>query len=89
MAQHRQVTCINKRDRSSAHERIRNIGGSWGRMSQEDAIAAIEAGTYSFYVSAAGRAVDVIIAKKDGHKYLKTTADGEQPNNLLSLDECQ
>ncbi|MGO7416641.1 DUF3892 domain-containing protein [Rhizobium ruizarguesonis] len=23
-----------------------------------------------------------------GNKYLKTTADGDQPNNLLSLPEC-
>jgi len=23
-----------------------------------------------------------------GNKYLKTVADGEQPNNLLSLPEC-
>ena len=23
-----------------------------------------------------------------GHKYLKTMADGEHPNNLLSLPEC-
>jgi len=33
--------------------------------------------------------VDVVVAKSQyGHKYLKTVADGEQPNNLLSLPEC-
>jgi hypothetical protein len=32
---------------------------------------------------------DVIVAiSRYGHKYLKTVADGEQPNNLLSLYEC-
>jgi hypothetical protein len=26
--------------------------------------------------------------KKDGNKYIKTEADGREPNNLLSLAEC-
>jgi hypothetical protein len=88
MAERRQVTCINKRDRTSAHERIRNIGGMDWKMSQTDAIAAIEAGKYSYYVSAGGSIVDVVVATKNDNKYLKTTADGEQPDNLLSLPEC-
>ena len=58
-------------------------------MSQQQAIASIEAGTYQFYVQAGGRSVWVIIAvSEDGHKYLKTQADGPQPDNLLSLREC-
>ncbi|WP_373565454.1 DUF3892 domain-containing protein [Bradyrhizobium diazoefficiens] len=28
------------------------------------------------------------MAKHEGHKYIKTTADGIQPDNLLSLAEC-
>jgi hypothetical protein len=33
--------------------------------------------------------VDVIVAvSAAGNKYLKTTADSEQPNNLLALPEC-
>ena len=36
-----------------------------------------------------GQIVDVIVAiSRFGNKYLKTEADGEQPNNLLSLYEC-
>ena len=58
-------------------------------MSQQQAIASIEAGSYQFYVQAGGRSVWVIIAVSQcGHKYLKTQADGPQPDNLLSLREC-
>lgn len=36
-----------------------------------------------------GRAVDIIVAvSRFGNKYIKTEADGDQPNNLLSLPEC-
>lgn len=88
------IQCINKSDRYNAHERILNIGGvnpdgaRWKR-SQQQAVADIEAGTYSYYVSVGGRNVDVIVATSQyGNKYVKTTADGEQPDNLLSLPEC-
>jgi hypothetical protein len=87
------VECVNKTDRYDPHERIRNIGGRnadgarW-KLSQEDAIAGIENGKWAFYVSVNGQAVAVIVATRLGRKYLKTMADGEQPNNLLSLPEC-
>lgn len=94
MASKHQVLCINKSDRYNPHERITHIGGKnsdgtkW-RLTQGDAIAGIESGKWSFYVSKAGQTVDVVVAKSQyGHKYLKTVADGEQPNNLLSLPEC-
>jgi Protein of unknown function (DUF3892) len=89
-----QIRCINKSDRPNPHERIINIGGvnpdgaRWKR-SQQQAILDIESGTYDYYVSVAGRTVAVVVAKSQwGHKYIKTTADGEHPNNLLSLPEC-
>ena len=89
------VRCINKTDRSDPHERIRYIGGvnadstRW-KLSQPDAIAGIESGRWSFYVERpAGDRVNVVVAiSRYGNKYLKTTADGDQPNNLLSLPEC-
>jgi len=92
MAQNAQIQCINKTDRQSAHERIRNVGGVSGtrwKLSLDDAIGKIERGEWSFFVSVGGKSVWVIVARSaSGHKYLKTENDGEQPNNLLSLPEC-
>lgn len=94
MAQRHQIRCINKADRYDAHERIINIGGLNGtterwKISVAEAIKGIERGDWQFYVMVNGSSADVIIAvSRYGHKYLKTIADGEQPNNLLSLPEC-
>jgi hypothetical protein len=88
-----QIQCIQKSDRQNPHERILSIGGFhngqlW-KLTQEQAIAGIDSGKWSFYVSVAGRTVAVVVAvSRFGNRYLKTEADGEQPNNLLSLPEC-
>ena len=90
-----QITCVNKSDRMSPHERITRVGGGAGglfggwRKSQQGAIRDIETGANRFYVSVEGTFVWVIVAiSRYGNKYLKTESDGEQPNNLLSLPEC-
>lgn len=89
-----EIRCINKSDRPNPHERIRAVGGvnpdgnRW-KLSQEEAIQGVLDKRWSFYVTRNGRTVEVIVAKSQhGHLYLKTVADGEQPNNLLSLPEC-
>ena len=89
-----EVKCINKSDRDNPHERIINIGGvnsdgtRW-KITQQRAIDGIESGKWQFYVSVNRQRVNVIVAvSRYGNKYLKTEADGEQPNNLLSLPEC-
>src|SRR5437660_1453285 len=88
MSDTHQVTCITKIDRPNPHERILFIGGTnadlsrW-KLSQEDAIAGIESGKWRFYVSAVGHSVWVIVAtSRFGNKYLKTEADGEQPDKM-------
>ena len=94
MASRHEIKCINKTDRYDPHERIKAVGGvnhdgsNW-KLPQPDAIQAIKVGKYSFFVQVQGRPVEVIVAKsRFGHEYIKTVADGEQPNNLLSLYEC-
>lgn len=94
MAEQHQIRCITKSDRPNPHERIRFVGGNSGgqfwKLSQEQAIEGIEAGKWQFFVHPpGGNSVWVVVAtSKYGHRYLKTQADGEQPNNLLSLPEC-
>jgi len=92
MATRRQISCINKKNRLNPYEGILYIGGvenliKW-KMSEPEAIAAIDNGRYSFFVNRGGNEVNVIVATRNGRRYLKTVADGEMPDNLLSLPEC-
>ena len=93
MAKSARIRCINKTDRLNPHERIRNVcgvnpdGGRW-KQSQQQTIQEIESGEWEFYVSQAGRTVNVIVATHNGNKYIKTEADGIHPDNLLALPEC-
>ncbi len=88
-----EIDCINRTDRCEAHERIHSVGGvnrdgnRW-KLSQQDAINCTENGKWRFYINVAGRPVWVVVAvSPSGQKYLKTEADGEQPDHLLSLPE--
>jgi hypothetical protein len=99
MAQHLRIRCVVKTDRTSAHERIHSVGGvkpdggHW-KLTQDKAISFIEDGTCVVYIeSPVGHRLDVIVAvSTEGgmtlHKYLKTTADKEQPHKLLSQPTC-
>jgi hypothetical protein len=88
-----QVSCINKFHPSDPHQRIRAIGGvadgtRW-KLREEEAIQYIKNSRYAFFVERpAGVRVNVIVATHLGREYLKTEADGLQPDNLLALPEC-
>jgi len=88
-----EIRCINKSTSVNPHERILNVGGvnadrtRW-KLSQTDAIHGIAQDTYLFYVKHGHKLDYVVIASQFGWKYLKTTADGEQPDGLLALPEC-
>lgn len=93
MAKRVRIRCINKTDRMNPHERIKNVGGQnadGGRWKQsvDQTVREIESREWEFFVTEGDRTVDVIVATHNGNKYIKTTADGIQPDNLLSLPEC-
>jgi hypothetical protein len=48
----------------------------------------IERREWSFFTMVNGHRADVVVATRQGRKYLKTTADYDTPDNLLSLPEC-
>jgi hypothetical protein len=87
------IHCVGRTDRLNHDRRLRGIGGvnpdgaHW-YISEAEAIAAIEAGRWSFYVDHGAAAVTVIVAiSKYGSKYLKGSADALQPESLLALPE--
>ena len=87
-----QIICINKSNRKDPHDRILNVGGvvdglSW-KIPESQAITSLENHRYSYFVNRGGREVAVIVGTRNGVRYLKTIADGETPDNLLSLPEC-
>ena len=89
-----EVTCINKPDRSNAHEHITHIGNvtnQW-RITRELAIKKIDSKEEAFYTidRSTGKKVYVDVVRGDGNKfpYLRTYADGKWQDNLLALAEC-
>ena len=93
MATKRQISCINKPDRQNIYTPIINVGGIEGitrwKLSETAAIATIENKQYEYFVvDKAGNKVEVIIATRNGKKYLRTAPDDGTANNLLSLPEC-
>ena len=94
MAKTQTILCINKDERKNPYERIEYIGGTnpaggrW-KTSQQEAIREIEADEWQYFVGQGSNRVKVVVAISPyDNKYIKTEADGKEPNNLLSLPEC-
>lgn len=88
-----QIKCVNKDPRFDPFNRITHVGGFQGKqwkVTSAEAIRMIEQGEWDFYVERpTGDRVWVVVAtSRFGNKYLKTQADGDEPNKLLSLPEC-
>jgi len=91
MANSAQIKCINKDPRYDAYSRITHVGGyvtSQWKITLDDAIGKIERGEWEFFTLVNGHKQRVVVASRNGRKYLKTEADRDTPDNLLSLPEC-
>lgn len=92
MSRHR-VLCIQRSNRDSIHDRIESIGGlnrdgtRW-RITKERAIEGIESGRWQFYVQIEDTISEVMISENQGFKYLKSTNNDTEIDNLLNLPEC-
>ena len=88
-----QVTCITKPHPQSPHEHITHLGNpqvGW-EWTREQVIASIEARTNTFFVidPRNGKRSEVGVVRQAGRAaYVRTHADGDWNNNLLSLDQC-
>lgn len=86
-----QITCIDKSSSQDPAHRILSIhgGGSEHRwtVSQEDAISGIERNDWEFYIYREGKIVNIVVAERDGEKYLTASCDANQPDFLLNLPE--
>lgn len=86
-----QVKCINKNPREDRYHSITHVGGfgtSQWKLTLQDAIGRIERGNEGFYTLVNGHHRKIVVATRLGRKYLKTEADQDTPDNLLSLPEC-
>lgn len=88
-----QVTCIKKPHPLSPHEHITEVGnpGAGWVWPREQVVASIDAKTNTFYVldPRTGKRANIGVFRAAGHApYLRTHADGDWNDNLLSLDQC-
>jgi hypothetical protein len=88
-----EVTCITKPHPQSPHEHITHVGNPRANWvwTREAVIESIDAKTNTFFVldPATGKRSNVGVVRPDGRlPYLRTYADGDWNNNLLSLTQC-
>jgi hypothetical protein len=95
MARFLRIRSIVTTKRTGAHERIKAIcglapDGSHWTLTQADAVSQVENRTCAFYIERPrDKRYDVIVAMDvRAHRYLKTGADRDQPDQLLFLPTC-
>lgn len=68
---------------------ITRLCGAWGGTTKAQAISDIENKSHSYHVQQPGTArTDVHVVKGPSGKYLRTTADPANANNLDNLPDC-
>lgn len=86
----KRIECITKHPtHEDRHRRIQAVGGSWGKDTEETAIANVKRDRNAYEVTELGKTVRVIVRTHDSREYLKTENDRFLPDNLLSLPECR
>lgn len=85
-----QVTC-HKPDNADKDRRMQGVGGPGGGgwyRTVDQMINLIDGGDKFWTVDTSGNSVWIITASRNGRRYIKTEADGAEPNNLLALPHC-
>lgn len=84
----RRVTATGK-DSDGDITKLCNSGETWSPRSKSGAISDIETGTHSYYTrDSQGNEADVKVVKEGSSKYLRTTRDKSDDNNLDNLPNC-
>ena len=83
-----QITCIRRRDPRSNHDGITHVGGAGWLWSVDEVVRSIESKTNTFFVRSTNSRSDVGVVNGPTGKYLRTYANGQWNDNLLSLPEC-
>jgi hypothetical protein len=82
------VTCINKQPRHNAYEGITHLGGYGWKWTRQQVIDSINQRTNTFYTLVNGNRGDIGVINGPNGPYVRTYADGQWNDNLLSLPEC-
>jgi hypothetical protein len=81
-----EITC-NVSDGDDPDEGIDSLGGPGWLKDEATVIAEVEAGR-EYFVEVSSARVRVVVAEREGRKYLRTDPDETSENNLLSLPSC-
>ena len=81
---------VHQQDQSRRSARARRLYRGIGLEIHRSAGDQLHRGRHVRFLRQCRRPRGVlVVAIRSGHKYLKTAADGELPDNLLALHECR
>lgn len=75
-------------DNYDADRRIQGLGGTGWWDNIDNIIRTIDNGHIFYTDPPSGNRQKIITAVRNGKRYLKTEADGVEPNNILALPRC-